>query len=633
MRPHEPRLLIEDHAVIGDTHTMALVARDGSIDWLCLPRFDAAACFASLLGDERNGRWQVCPRGLAEGAVLRTSRRYLDGTMVLETEWETATGVVRLTDAMPPRNGHADVLRRVEGVCGEVEMALRFTVRFAYGTAVPWVRRTVDGEGDPVLQAIAGPDAIVLRGDLLPEVDRSSHPRLDRQDGHDDHADPGDHAQHAHHAHFTVKAGETVDFSLMWYPSHEPVPHGHDVGEALAQTVDYWRSFSSASTYDGPWGEAVERSLLTLKALTYAPTGGIVAAATTSLPEWIGGTRNWDYRLCWLRDATLVLLAMLSVGYDEEASAWCHWLLRAVAGSPEQMQILYGLAGERMLPELELEGLSGYEGSLPVRIGNAASEQFQLDVFGEVVSALHAARGAGLVDDDVAWPLQRAIMRRLVEVMDEPDYGLWEVRGEPQHFTHSKVMVWVAFDRAVIDAERYGLPGDVEMWARMRDQVHAEICEKAWDADVGAFTQSYGSSALDAAVLVMASVDFLPGDDPRLVSTLDAVSARLRHGCLVDRYESDSGIDGLDAGEGSFLACSFWLVTALALAGRVDEATELFEELLTLRNDVGLLAEEHDGTRMLGNFPQAFSHLALVDAATTLALLRPIGPNGEQPAV
>lgn len=621
MRPHEPGLLIEDHAVIGDTHTMALVARDGSIDWLCLPRFDAAACFASLLGDEQNGRWQVCPRGLAEGAVLRTSRRYLDATMVLETEWETETGVVRLIDAMPPRNGHAEVLRRVEGVFGEVEMALRFTVRFAYGTAVPWVRRTEDGEGNPVLQAIAGPDALVLRGDLLPTVDHGSDTRPHQED------------DHAHHAYFTVRAGDTVDFSLMWYPSHEPVPHRHDLGEALAQTIDYWRSWSEESTYDGPWKGAVQRSLLTLKALTYAPTGGIVAAATTSLPEWIGGSRNWDYRLCWLRDATLVLLAMLSVGYDEEASAWCRWLLRAVAGSPEQMQILYGLAGERMLPELELEGLSGYEGSLPVRIGNAASEQFQLDVFGEVVSALHEARGAGLVDDDVAWPLQRAIMRQLVVVMDEPDYGLWEVRGEAQHFTHSKVMVWVAFDRAVIDAERYGLPGDVEVWARMRDQVHAEICEKAWDARVGAFTQSYGSSALDAAVLVMASVGFLPGDDPRLVSTVDAVSARLRHGCLVDRYESDSGIDGLDAGEGSFLACSFWLVTALALAGRVDEATELFEELLTLRNDVGLLSEEHDGTRMLGNFPQAFSHLALVDAAATLAQLRPIGTDAEQPTV
>ena len=436
MRPHEPGLLIEDHAVIGDTHTMALVARDGSIDWLCLPRFDAAACFASLLGDEQNGRWQLCPRGLAEGAVLRTSRRYLDGTMVLETEWETATGVVRLIDAMPPRNGQTAVLRRVEGVSGEVEMALRFTVRFAYGTAVPWVARTEDGAGHPVLQAIAGPDALVLRGDLLPDVDHSSDTRPHQED------------DHAHHAYFTVRAGDTVDFSLMWYPSHEPVPHPHDVGEALTQTIEYWRAWSDASTYDGPWGEAVERSLLTLKALTYAPTGGIVAAATTSLPEWIGGSRNWDYRFCWLRDATLVLLAMLSVGYDQEASEWCHWLLRAVAGSPEQMQILYGLAGERMLPELELEGLSGYEGSLPVRIGNGASQQFQLDVFGEVFSALHAARGAGLVDDDVAWPLQCAIMRRLVKVMDDPDYGLWEVRGEPRHFTHSKVMVWVAFDRA-----------------------------------------------------------------------------------------------------------------------------------------------------------------------------------------
>jgi GH15 family glucan-1,4-alpha-glucosidase len=600
VRPDEPRLLVEDHAVLGDTHTMALVGRDGSIDWLCLPRFDSPASFAALLGDERNGRWQVCPRGLARGVVRRTSRRYRKGTLVLETDWETATGAVRLIDAMPVRDAHADVVRRVEGIAGEVEMAMRFTVRFGYGLAVPWVRRTHDGDGREALLAVAGPDALVLRGSLLPQVDRGSR-------------------SHAHHAHFTVRAGEAVDFSLMWFPSHEPMPPFQEVGPGIEDTARFWTGWCDRSTYDGPWADAVERSLLTLKAMTYQPTGGIVAAPTTSLPEQLGGPRNWDYRLCWLRDATLVLLALLSAGYDEEATGWCDWLLRAVAGSPEQLQIVYGLAGERLLPEIELPHLPGYEGSAPVRIGNAASEQFQLDVYGEVVSALHAARDAGLVDDRLAWPVQRAIMRQLVEVMHDPDYGLWEVRTAPRHFTHSRVMVWVAFDRAVRDAETYGLECELELWQELRDKVRAEVLEKGWNEQVQAFTQAYGSSTLDAAVLVMAAVGFLPGDDPRFVATVDAICARLKSGCLVARYESSEQADGLPPGEGAFLACSFWLVTALALGGRWDEATALFEQLLALCNDVGLLAEEHDGRRMLGNFPQAFSHLALVDAATTLA--------------
>jgi GH15 family glucan-1,4-alpha-glucosidase len=602
VRPHEPKLLIEDHAVVGDTQTMALIARDGSVDWLCLPRFDSAACFAALLGDERNGRWQICPRGLAEGAVSKTTRRYREGTMILETEWETATGVVRLVDSMPIRDGHADLVRRVEGVQGEVEMALRYTVRFGYGRDVPWVRQVKDEDGRDALLAVAGPDALILRGDVIPE--------------------PQDKA---HHAHFTVREGESVDFSLCWYPSHEPIPSLADAAEGIARTDDFWQEWSGRSTYDGGYQDAVQRSLLTLKALTFGPTGGIAAAPTTSLPESLGGTRNWDYRFCWLRDATLVLLALLSAGYSEEAKAWIGWLLRAIAGSPKQLQILYGLAGERLLPELELNWLPGYEQSRPIRIGNAASSQFQLDVYGEIMSALHSARKEGILDDEAdAWPLQLAILEQLVVVMDEPDAGLWEIRSDPQHFTHSRVMVWVAFDRAVKDVEAYGLEGDVELWRRrLRDQVHAEVCEKGWSESRKSFVQAYGSEHLDASVLVMPAVGFLPADDPRMLATIEAINADLRFGCLVARYDTVQVTDGLPPGEGAFLACSFWLVSALALAGRIDEATELFEELLALRNDVGLLAEEHDGTRMLGNFPQAFSHLALVDAATTLASVSP----------
>jgi GH15 family glucan-1,4-alpha-glucosidase len=601
VRPHEPKLLIEDHAVIGDTQTMALIAIDGSIDWLCLPRFDSSACFAALLGDERNGRWQICPRGLSEGVVRRTTRRYRQGTMVLETEWETDTGVVRLVDAMPVRDDHADLVRRVEGVSGEVEMAVRYTVRFGYGRDVPWVRHVKDDAGRDAILAIAGPDALILRGDVTPE--------------------PQDKA---HHAHFTVKAGETVDFALCWYPSHEPIPEYNDVPAGIERTEAFWKEWSGRSTYEGEYQEAVQRSLLTLKALTFGPTGGITAAPTTSLPEAIGGNRNWDYRFCWLRDATLVLLALLSAGYGEEAEAWTNWLLRAVAGSPKQLQIVYGLAGERLLTEQDLNWLPGYEGSSPVRIGNAASSQFQLDVYGEIMSALHAAREAGILNDEaeLAWELQSKVLEQLVAVMDEPDSGLWEVRTEPRHFTHSRVMVWVAFDRAVQDAEKHGLEGDIDTWRQMRDRVHAEVCEKGWSEQRQSFVQAYGSEDLDASVLVIPAVGFLPAKDPRVLSTIDAVSKDLRNGALVARYDTGRVSDGLPPGEGAFLACSFWLVSALALGGRVDEATELFEELLALRNDVGLLAEEHDGERMLGNFPQAFSHLALVDAATTLAKVK-----------
>ena len=601
MRPQEPRLLIEDHAVIGDTYTMALIASDGSVDWLCLPRFDSAACFASLLGDEDNGRWQICPRGLADGVVKRTVRRYREGTMVLETEWETDTGVVRVVDAMPPRDKQANLVRQVIGVSGQVEMAMRYTVRFGYGRDVPWVRRIEDPDGNEALLAVAGPDALILRGHVVPEVDARGG--------------------NAHHAYFTVSEGQTFDFSLSWYPSQKPVPHVHDVSEGIAHTEAFWREWSEKSTYTGRYGEAVQRSLITLKAMTFAPTGGIVAAPTTSLPEAIGGTRNWDYRFCWLRDATLVLLSLLSAGYHEEAADWVGWLLRAVAGSPSQLQILYGVAGERLLPELELPWLAGYEGSQPVRMGNAASGQFQLDVYGELMSALHAARGAGILAGTESWALQAAIIEHLIEVMAEPDFGMWEVRSEPRHYTHSRVMVWVAFDRTIKDAEAYGLEGDVTRWRELRDALHAEVCDQGWSESRQSFVQYYGGTTLDAALLVMPAVGFLPADDPRMLSTMEAITADLRHGCLVNRYDTTASDDGLPAGEGAFLACSFWLVSALALAGKVGEAAELFEELLALRNDVGLLAEEHDGTRMLGNFPQAFSHLSLVDAATTLARL------------
>jgi GH15 family glucan-1,4-alpha-glucosidase len=600
-REPERGLLIEDYAVVGDTSTMALVGRDGSIDWLCMPRFDSEACFAKLLDDEDAGRWQICPRHWSKGVVTCTSRRYLPGTLLLETIWETETGKVRLLDAMPPRDRHADIVRRVEGLEGEVEMAMRWVVRFSYGSAVPWVRRVTDGEGLPGLLAVAGPDAVILRGDVLPEAD---HRGADR----------------AHHSYFTVRKGDSVDLSMTWYPSHEPIPHMHDVGTGLQETEDFWSDWSSRSDYEGAYAEAVQRSLITLKAMTYGPTGGIVAAPTTSLPEQIGGSRNWDYRYCWLRDATLVLNALLSAGYVEEAGSWRSWLLRAVAGAPDQLQILYGLAGERHLPELDLDWLAGYEGSRPVRIGNAASQQFQLDVFGEVMSALYAAREAGLEGDGFSWSVQRAVMTHLEKVMDRPDSGLWEVRGPERHFTYSKVMTWVAFARAVRAVENHGVDGPVERWRELRDQVHAEICEKAWNDELQSFTQSYGGDELDASLLVMPTVGFLEGTDPRFLSTLAAIERTLRHGIFVDRYETREEIDGLPPGEGSFLACSFWLVSALALAGRVEEACQVFEELLALRNDVGLLAEEYDEKldRMTGNFPQAFSHLALVEAATTL---------------
>ena len=581
---------IEDYAVIGDTMTAALVSLAGSIDWLCLPRFDSGACFAALLGTEDHGHWSLRPAGDA----LATRRRYLPGTLVLETEYDTADGTVRVTDFMPIRGEHADVVRIVEGVRGRVSMAMELVVRFDYGRTVPWVRRLDGG----VLSLVAGPDAVYL------------HTPCDTH---------GENLRTV--AAFEVAEGERVPFTLVWDVSHHPVPVPPDPDESLAETVDYWATWSARSRYDGPYAEAVQRSLVTLKALTYGPTGGIVAAATTSLPELIGGVRNWDYRYCWLRDATFTLQSFMASGYTEEAAAWRAWLLRAVAGDVAKLQTMYGPAGERRLAEWVADWLPGYEGSTPVRIGNAAVDQFQLDVYGEVMDALHQARRAGIEHEQASWAFQRELLRFLGTAWREPDEGIWEVRGPRKHFTHSKVMAWVAFDRAVRAAESYGREGPVDEWRAVRDEIHAEVRTRGWDAQRGTFVQSYDSTEVDAALLLIPLVGFLPPDDPRVAGTVAAVQEDLCDGGLVHRYRTAKTEDGLPPGEGAFLACSFWLVDNLALAGRHDDAVALFERLLDLRNDLGLLAEEYDpqAGRQLGNFPQAFSHVALVNSAHLLA--------------
>jgi GH15 family glucan-1,4-alpha-glucosidase len=580
---------IEDYAVVGDTMTAALVGRDGSVDWLCLPRFDSGACFASLLGTPENGRWSLRPAD----DVTATRRRYLPGTLILETVYGTPTGTVRVTDFMPVRQEHADLVRIVEGVRGEVTMTTELVVRFDYGRTVPWVRRLDDG----ALSLVAGPDALYLHTPI------ETH-------GHDLRTIAG----------FTVREGDSVPFTLVWDWSHHEPPAPPDPYAALAETTTYWERWSARSTYDGPWREAVQRSLITLKALTYVPTGGIIAAATTSLPERLGGVRNWDYRYGWLRDATFTLQSLLGAGYTEEAAAWRAWLLRAVAGVPAELQVMYGPAGERRLPETEAPWLAGYEGSKPVRIGNAAVEQFQLDVFGEVMDALHQARRAGIAHDDSSWAFQQKLLAFLGTAWREPDEGIWEVRGPRRHFTHSKVLAWVAFDRAVASVTAHGHDGPVDEWRATRDAIHAEVCANAWDASRETFVQHYGATEVDAALLLIPLVGFLPADDPRVVCTVAAIQRDLCDGGLVHRYRTDAGVDGLPPGEGAFLACSFWLVDYLALAGRHDEAVELFERLLALRNDVGLLSEEYDTAagRLVGNFPQAFSHVSLVNAAYAL---------------
>lgn len=582
-------LPIEDYALVGDTQSVALVGRDGSCDWLCLPRFDSPACFAALLGTAANGRWLLAPHAASRA---RTRRRYREGTLILETTFDTPDGSVRVIDCMPPRSRAPDLVRIVEGIDGEVPMRMELSIRFDYGSIVPWVRRLPGGR----LHAIAGADALLLDAG----VDTHGQGLLTA-------------------AQFSVRPGQRVPFVLAWHPSHEPPPERIDAFRAVEDAEAWWHDWSSRCGYRGPWREAVVSSLVTLKALTYAPTGGVVAAPTTSLPEWPGGVRNWDYRYCWLRDATYTLYALMLAGYRGEALAWRDWLLRAVAGDPSKLQIMYGLAGERRLTEHSLDWLPGYEGSAPVRVGNAAVQQLQLDVYGEVMDALHQARRAGLSPEPASWRLQVALLDFLEGAWREPDEGIWEVRGPRQHFTHSKIMAWVAFDRAVKTVEHLGMDGPVERWRKLRDAIHAEVCARGWDAQKAAFTQAYGSAHLDASLLLIPHVGFLPPGDARVQGTVRAIERELLRDGLVIRYPTQ-GQDGLPPHEGAFLACSFWLADCYALMGRQSEAQALYERLLALRNDVGLLAEEYDpiARRQLGNFPQAFSHVGLINTAFNL---------------
>ena len=583
-------LCIEDYALIGDCLTGALVGRNGSIDWLCWPRFDSGACFAALLGSPRNGRWQISP----VDALATATRSYRGDTMALETRFETAEGSVALIDFMPFGKENSSVVRRIEGRRGRVRMRLHLTMRFDYGSSTPWVTQLDDGSG---LSAILGPNLVVLRTEV----------ELRGQDK-------------ATVAEFDVGANESVDFVLTWGPSHLPPPPPFDPVTALADTERFWAGWSADCRYQGPWRTLVLRSLLTLKALTFAPTGGIAAALTTSLPEQLGGSRNWDYRYCWLRDATLTLVALMEGGYTEEARAWRAWLQRAVAGNPDELQIMYGLAGERQLLEWSPSWLAGYQGAAPVRIGNAASEQLQLDVYGEVASALHIARKHGLSPPHASWEMQAAFLAHLETIWDQPDDGIWEVRGGRRQFTHSKVMAWVAVDRSIRDAEAFDVPAPLDQWRELRDRMHAEICAKGYDPARNTFTQSFGSPELDAALLLIPQVGFLPPDDKRVIGTVEAIERELLVDGFVLRYRTEAGSDGLPPGEGAFLPCSFWLVDAYALLGRHADAEALFERLGQLANDVGLLAEEYDpkAKRQVGNFPQAFSHLALVEAALQL---------------
>ena len=579
---------IEDYALVGDLHTAALISTGGSIDWLCLPRFDSPACFNALLDSPKAGRWLLAP---ASGGEC-TRRRYRKNTLILETEWETPEGKVKIIDFMSPRDGAADIVRIVVGIRGTVRMRGELALRFDYGHIVPWVRRDEHG-----IHAVAGPDAAYLVTDAPLR---------------------GEQMQTA--SDFTVKAGQRVPFVLTWAPSHLGRPRQVDPEGVLAATEAFWQQWSAKCHVTGPYRDAVLRSLITLKALTFAPTGGIVAAVTTSLPEELGGQRNWDYRYCWLRDATLTLQALLASGYSEEAAAWRNWLLRAVAGDPADLQIMYGVHGERRLPELTLDWLAGYEGSTPVRIGNGAAGQLQLDVWGEVLDCLALTRTSLLQDGDDSWDVQVALMEHLETIWDRPDNGLWEMRGPRRHFTHSKVMAWVAADRMVKGVRDFGLSGPADRWEALRDKIHADVMANGFDADRNTFVQSYGRPELDASLLLIPRVGFLAPDDPRVVGTIDAVQRELMQDGFLLRYRQEQSDDGVPGGEGVFLACSFWLVDALIGAGRRREARELFERLLALRNDVGLLSEEWDvqEARQLGNMPQAFSHFALVRSALHL---------------
>jgi GH15 family glucan-1,4-alpha-glucosidase len=587
---------IEDYALIGDCQTAALVARNGSIDWLCFPRFDSGACFAALLGRPEHGRWQLAP----VDPPIRTERRYAGDTLVLETIFTTEQGEVALVDCMPPRSREPNLVRIVVGRRGTVKMRMHLVIRFDYGSVVPWVRRTDRG-----IRAIAGPDqvelqtSVDLRGEGLTTV-----------------------------ADFTVVEGQRVPFVLQWQPSQEEPHEPVDAEQACRDTGAWWEAWSARCRYDGPYRSVVRRSLMTLKALTYAPTGGIVPAATTSLPEQLGGMRNWDYRLCWLRDATFTLDALMNGGFEEEAIAWRSWLLRAVAGDPSQINIVYGLAGERRLPEIELPWLPGYEGSSPVRIGNAAYKQQQLDIFGELMDALHSSRVHALNGDESAWPLQRHLIEHLEQIWRDSDEGIWEVRGPRRHFTQSKVMAWVAVDRMVKDAERFKLAGPTGHWRQLRTAIHADVCRNGFNRALNSFVQYYGASETDASLLMLPLVGFLSPLDPRIRGTVERIEQTLAHDGLVNRYLTREAIDGLPPCEGAFLPCSFWLADNYQLLGRHAEAEALFERLLGLTNDVGLLSEEYDPIheRLLGNFPQAFSHVALINTAMNLA------PHGASPA-
>lgn len=580
---------IEDYALIGDCETAALVGRDGSIDWLCFPRFDSPACFAALLGGPEHGRWRLAPKG----EVTATRRAYRDGTLVLETTFEADGGEVTVVDCMPVRTDVPDVVRLVIGRRGRVRMRSELVVRFDYGSVTPWVRKDEGG-----ILAIAGPDMLHLRTPV--ELHGEDWKTV---------------------VEFDVAEGDRVPFVLTWHRSHQPVPPPIDAEKAIEATEAWWREWAGRCKYEGEWREAVVRSLVTLKALTYAPTGGMVAAATTSLPEHIGGHRNWDYRYCWLRDSTFTLAALLQSGYVEEARAWRRWLLRAVAGRGSELQIMYGVAGERRLTELELPWLPGYEGSRPVRIGNGAAGQVQLDVFGELMDTFYLARRYGLEADEDGWRIERELMRALEDIWRRPDHGIWERRGEPKHYTNSKMMAWVAFDRAVRTVENFGLEGPVERWRATRDELHAEVCERGFDRAEQAFTWEYGGHELDSSLLMMPLVGFLPASDPRVVGTVAAIERRLMRGGFVQRYERSMGKDGGPIFDGAFPLCTTWLADVYALMGREEDARRVLERLLSIRNDVGLLAEEYDpeAGRQLGNFPQAFSHLGLIDTARNLS--------------
>lgn len=580
---------IEDYGLIGDGETAALVSREGSIDWLCWPRFDSDACFAHLLGDRTHGCWRIAPVAAQPGI----SRRYRGYTLILETRFETADGAVRLVDFMPPRSASADLVRLVVGERGSVPMEMSWTVRFGYGAFTPWISRLDDGS----LRAIDGPDMAVLR----------ARPPLDVRDG-------------SAHGRFRVDAGQTLAFVMQYGASHLSPPACPDPLDALSRTETFWTRWASRFDGGGEWSDAILRSLITLKALIYAPTGGIVAAPTTSLPEHLGGTRNWDYRYCWLRDATLTLLALMRAGYFDEAQAWRNWLLRAVAGDPRQMQFLYGLAGERRLSEWCVDWLPGYGQSRPVRVGNAAYHQLQLDVYGELMNALHHARESGIEDGEWRWELPRALLDHLESIWTQPDEGIWEGRTERAHYTHSKVMAWVAVDRAVQSVESFALDGPLERWRALRARIHDEVCRHGYSAERGSFVRTYGGSDLDASLLMLPQLGFLPADDPRVQGTIAAVERELMVDGLVRRYDTQRSDDGLPPGEGSFLACSFWLASAYVLSGRLGDARRLLERLLGLRNDLGLLSEQYDvaNRRMLGNFPQAFSHVGLIHTALAL---------------